>query len=76
MGGRRVIARTGQTGGYSERVAVDVADVHDVPTGLDLDLALAALHDGPTALSRFDAAAIRDGERVLVTAAAGSLGAG
>lgn len=75
VGRQRVIARTGQTGGYAERVAVDAADVYDVPTGLDLDLALAALHDGPTALSRLDTAAIRDGERVLVTAAAGSLGA-
>jgi NADPH2:quinone reductase len=75
VGERRVIARTGQTGGYAERVAADPADVYDVPAGLDLDLALAALHDGPTALSRLDTAAIRDGERVLVTAAAGSLGA-
>lgn len=74
-GTHRVIARTGQFGGYAQRVALDPAEVYDVPDDLPLDVALAALHDGPTALSRLEAAAIRPGETVLVTAAAGSLGA-
>lgn len=73
--GRRVVAKTGNTGGYVQRAAVPTGDVFEVPPGVDPDEALAALHDGPTALSRLEQAAVRPGEWVLVTAAAGSLGA-
>jgi NADPH:quinone reductase len=72
--GRRVVARTGDSGAYVERFAARLEDVFEVPDMVDLELAIAALHDGPTALSRLERADVRAGERVLVTAAAGSLG--
>lgn len=73
-GGRRVIARTGDAGGYAEQVVVRAEEAIDVPEGLDLAVALAALHDGVLALDRLDRAGLGPGSRVLVTAAAGSLG--
>jgi NADPH2:quinone reductase len=72
--GATVVARTGDEGAYAERVAVPVAQVHRVPSGLDLAVATAALHDGVLALDRLEAAELGPGSRVLVTAAAGSLG--
>lgn len=72
--GAAVIARTGNEGAYAERVAVPVADTYQVPPGLDLAVATAALHDGVLALDRLEAAKLGPGARVLVTAAAGSLG--
>ncbi len=62
-------------GGYAERVAVPAEELFDVPEGLDLSAALAALHDGYMAVSRLSKAAVRPGETVLVTAAGGSIGA-
>lgn len=73
--GRAVVAATGDTGAYAERVAVPAGEASDVPHGVHPATALAALHDAPTALSRLERADIRAGETVLVTAAAGSLGA-
>jgi NADPH2:quinone reductase len=55
------------------QVAIDV-EVVEVPDGLDLGVALAALHDGVLALDRLDRSGLRPGSRVLVTAAAGSVG--
>lgn len=72
--GRRVVARTGDTGGYAQQVAVPAEEVFEAPNGLDLREAVAALHDGPTALSRTEKASIQPGEWVLVGAAGGSLG--
>ncbi|PSL01582.1 NADPH2:quinone reductase [Haloactinopolyspora alba] len=72
--GRSVVVRTGDGGAYVERVAVAAGDLFEVPAALDGHAALAALHDGPTALSRFENSGIEKGSRVLVTAAAGSLG--
>jgi len=77
--GQRVIAGTGGVGtyaggGYAERAAVPATEVFPVPDGLELTTALAALHDGATALSQLDLASVSAGERVLITAAAGSLG--
>lgn len=77
--GRRVVASTGRSGeyvggGYAERAAVPADGAFEVPAGLDLPEALAAIHDGITALSRANRAAIQPGERVLVSAAGGSLG--
>ena len=49
--GRRVIAHTGSAGGgYAERAAVSLEDTVAVPDGLDPLLAVAIIHDGPTAL--------------------------
>lgn len=78
--GRQVVAGTGAEGqynggGYAERAAVDANDVLEISEGLAPSVALAGLHDGLTALSRLEQADVRPGKRVLVTAAAGSLGA-
>lgn len=72
--GTRVVARTGNEGAYAERVALPATEAFDVPNGLDLAVATAALHDAPLALDRLEHAALGPGTRVLVTAAAGSLG--
>ncbi|WP_405057262.1 zinc-binding dehydrogenase [Kribbella sp. NBC_01505] len=77
--GRRVIAGTAGVGaydggGYAEQSVVPASEVFPVPGGLELTTALAALHDGATALSQLDLATVSAGERVLITAAAGSLG--
>jgi NADPH:quinone reductase-like Zn-dependent oxidoreductase len=72
--GQRVVTSTGGSGGYAERVAVDVAAIFRVPEGLALDAALALLADGRTAAMLVDAARVRSGERVLVEAAAGGVG--
>jgi len=72
--GARVVARTGNEGAYAEQVVVGSDEATDVPEGLSLPLATAALHDAPLALDRLERAALGPGSRVLVTAAAGSLG--
>jgi NADPH:quinone reductase len=72
--GRRVVARTGDAGAYAEQVVVPAEEVIDVPDGVDLAVALAALHDGVLALDRLERFPVAAGSRVLVTAAAGSLG--
>lgn len=72
--GATVIARTGNEGAYAEFVVVESSQATDVPAGLSLPVATAALHDGPLALDRLERAALQPGSRVLVTAAAGSLG--
>jgi NADPH2:quinone reductase len=72
--GAAVVARTGNEGAYAERVVVPAADASRVPDGVDLAAATAALHDGVLALDRLEASKLEPGSRVLVTAAAGSLG--
>ncbi|HEY9294580.1 MAG TPA: zinc-binding dehydrogenase [Microlunatus sp.] len=72
--GERVVARTGDEGAYAEEVAVLAVEATRVPDGLDLAVAIAALHDGVLALDRLERAELGAGSRVLVTAAAGSLG--
>jgi NADPH:quinone reductase len=72
--GRRVVTSTGGSGGYAEQAVGAVANVVVVPEGLALDVAVALLADGRTALMIHDAAAVRHGERVLVEAAAGGVG--
>lgn len=74
VGGRRVIASLGGSGGYAERVAVAASALIDVPDGMALDDAVALLADGRTATMLSDAAAVAAGERVLVLAAAGGVG--
>lgn len=72
--GKRVVSSTGGSGGYAERVAVDAGGLFEVPEGLELDSAVALLADGRTATMLIRAAAPREGERVLVEAAAGGVG--
>ncbi|MGI8335620.1 zinc-binding dehydrogenase [Actinomadura scrupuli] len=72
--GRRVVGSTGGSGGYAERAAVDAGGLFEVPEGLELDAAVALLADGRTATMLVRAAAVREGDRVLVEAAAGGVG--
>jgi NADPH2:quinone reductase len=72
--GKRVVASTGGSGGYAERAAVDAGGVVEVPEGLELDDAVALLADGRTAIMLVRKAGLREGERVLVEAAAGGVG--
>ncbi|OZV81691.1 NADPH:quinone reductase [Micromonospora echinospora] len=73
--GRRVVARTGERGGYAERVAVPTDGLVPVPEPVGLREAAALLHDGTTAFGVLDLIPPRPGDRVLVTAAGGGLGA-
>lgn len=72
--GRRVVAGTGGSGGYAERVAVDVSSLIEVPEGVGMDDAVALLSDGRTAGALVRAAQLQPGERVLVEAAGGGVG--
>lgn len=72
--GRRVVARSGEPGGYAEQAAAPVERLIPVPDGLGLREAAALLHDGPTALALFENARVRPEDWVLVVAAAGGLG--
>lgn len=72
--GRRVVARTGNTGGYAEQALALADEAFEVPAGLDLADALAALHDGLMAMQCLEKAALQPNELVLVCAAGGSLG--
>jgi NADPH2:quinone reductase len=74
--GRRVLARLGPAGGgYATRVAARADGLVAVPDGVDPRAAAAVLHDGVTTLALLDVVKVVAGERVLVTAAAGGLGA-
>jgi NADPH:quinone reductase len=72
LGGRRVVASLGGSGGYAERAVA--RELFDVPDDLALDDAVALLADGRTAMLVTETAALRPGERVLVLAAAGGVG--
>lgn len=72
--GRRVIANTGQTGGYAEQAVVAADELVAVPDGLGLLDAAALLHDGGMAEGLAEVARIQPGEWVVVTAAGGGLG--
>ncbi|MEV0398504.1 zinc-binding dehydrogenase [Actinoallomurus sp. NPDC050550] len=72
--GRRVIAGTGETGGFAERAVAAVEDLFPVPDGLGLPEATALHSDGSTALGLTERAKVRPGEWVLVEAAAGGVG--
>jgi len=75
--GRAVVARTGGNGGwggYVKQAAVAAGELIPVPDGVSLPEAGALLHDGATAESLLERAAVRPGESVLITAAAGGMG--
>ena len=72
--GKRVVTSLNGSGGYAERAAVAAAVPFDVPDGLALDEAVALLADGRTATGLIRAAGVREGDRVLVEAAAGGVG--
>ncbi|MFC6021490.1 zinc-binding dehydrogenase [Plantactinospora solaniradicis] len=73
--GRRVVAATGHQGGYVERAVVSADGLVAVPDGVDPRNAAAVLHDGVTALALADIVKLTAGDRVLVTAAGGGMGA-
>ena len=72
--GRRVLAETGQTGGFAELAVAAVGGLLPVPDGLGLSEAAALHTDGSTALGLVEGARIRTGEWVLVEAAGGGVG--
>lgn len=73
--GRRVVASLASgTGGYAERVAVEVDALHEVPAGLGDDAAVAMVGTGRTTLGILEVAALQPDDVVLVTAAAGGIG--
>ncbi|GAB4587858.1 zinc-binding dehydrogenase [Nocardia sp. IFM 10818] len=68
------IGRGTPTGGYAEKALAKADTLVAVPEGLAVEQAVALVHDGRTALAVMGRAAIRPGEWVLITAAAGGLG--
>lgn len=72
--GRRVLAGTGDTGGFAERAVADAGELIPIPDGLDLSDAVALHTDGSTALGLVEGAQIKPDDWVLVEAAAGGVG--
>ncbi|MFI7081623.1 zinc-binding dehydrogenase [Micromonospora sp. NPDC049903] len=72
--GRRVLASTGETGGFAEHAVALVGDLFPVPDGLGLPEATALYSDGSTAQGLVEHATIGAGEWVFVEAAAGGVG--
>ena len=71
--GTRVVA-VAAAGAYAEQVAVPAPFVAAVPDGVSDDDAVALVRGGQVALGALRAASVRDGDAVLVTAAAGGVG--
>jgi NADPH:quinone reductase len=72
--GSRVVATTGGSGAYAERVAVAADGLIAVPSELALPEAVSLLADGRTALALIRAAQLTPGQSVLLTAAGGGVG--
>ena len=72
--GTTVVTSTGGSGGYAEQVAVDAAGLIAVPKGVPLDVAVALLADGRTAVMLVALARLGPEDRVLVEAAVGGVG--
>jgi NADPH:quinone reductase len=74
--GRRVVAHLGPASrGYAELAVREVEHLHALPDGMPDDVAVAMIGTGRTAMAILDVARIIPGDVVLVTAAAGGLGA-
>jgi len=74
--GRRVVAHLGMaSGGYAERVVTAAERLHALPDGLSEAAAVAMIGTGRTALGVLDVAAPTAEDVVVVTGAAGGLGA-
>jgi NADPH:quinone reductase len=74
LSGSRVVAHTGNENGYVNRAVLRADDLSAVPDELDLTVAAALLHDGPTALALFDVTKVGRGDAVVVLGASGGLG--
>jgi NADPH2:quinone reductase len=72
--GIRVVTTTGGAGGYASAALAQTKDLHRVPDRLGLPEATALLADGRTAVGLQQAANIKPGETVAITAAAGGVG--
>ena len=73
--GRRVVSMLPGTGGYAEFAAAPEVTTFDIPDGLSDEAALALLIQGLTAWHLYRTSArIREGESVVVHAAAGGVG--
>ncbi|MFI9814671.1 zinc-binding dehydrogenase [Saccharothrix variisporea] len=74
--GKRVVAHLGQAGGgYAELAAVNVASLHELPEHVSFEEAVAMIGTGRTAVGVLRIAQLEKDDVVLVTAAAGGLGA-
>jgi NADPH:quinone reductase len=74
--GRRVVAHLGPASrGYAELAVREVEHLHALPDGMSDAVAVAMIGTGRTAMAILDVARIEPGDVVLVTAAAGGLGA-
>ena len=74
--GRRVVAHLGPASrGYAELAVREVERLHVLPDGVSDEVAVAMIGTGRTAMAILDVARIEAGDVVLVTAAAGGLGA-
>jgi NADPH:quinone reductase len=74
LAGRRVVAHTGNEGGYADRTVVAADAISFIPDELDVREAAALLHDGPTALALFDVTKAGPRDAVLIVGASGGLG--
>jgi NADPH2:quinone reductase len=73
--GRLVVATTlGNARGYAEAALAETGNVYPVPDGLPLEQAVPVFQAGAVAAGILSAMRVRDGETVLVTAAAGRVG--
>jgi NADPH:quinone reductase len=74
--GRRAVAHLGwASAGYAELAVREVEHLHALPDGVADDVAVAMIGTGRTAMAILDVARISGEDIVLVTAAAGGLGA-
>ncbi len=72
--GRTVVASLSGSGGYAEQVVTAAARLIPVPDGVTMRHAVALLADGRTAMGLLARADVRDGDTVVIEAAAGGVG--
>lgn len=72
--GKTVTGRTTAFGAHAEQAVAAADGLHEVPTGLTLETAVAVSGDGYTALMLEELAPDLAGKHVLITAAAGGMG--
>ncbi|NUS42354.1 MAG: zinc-binding dehydrogenase [Mycobacteriaceae bacterium] len=74
--GKRVVAHLGQaSGGYAEQALAAAASLHELPAGVSAQAAVAAIGTGRTAMGILETAQLTADDVVVITAAAGGLGA-
>lgn len=74
--GKRVVAHLGfASGGYAELAVAATGSLHELPEGATFEAAVAMIGTGRTAVGILRAARLQADDVVLVTAAAGGLGA-